>query len=99
MQYIKKMKAINLENIKKVSPAPGNYYLYDKNKKRIYIGWSKNLQHRLFALLYGRADYAQVKSKFILRKEAKFFLIKYVSIAVARKIEKKKKKNLKFNRL
>lgn len=91
------MKAINLENIKKVAGAPGNYYLYDKNKTRIYIGWSKNLQHRLFALLYGRADYAQVKSKVILRKQAKYFLVKYISISGARKIEKKKKKNLKFN--
>ena len=91
------IKAINLENIKKVNSAPGYYYLYDKNKKRIYIGNSHNLQHRLFALLYGRSDYVQVKSKVILRKKAKFFLVKYMTIKAARKIEKKKKKNLKFN--
>ena len=93
------MKAINLENIKKVAAAAGNYYLYDKNKTRIYVGSSKDLQHRLFALLYGRADYAQVRTKAILRKKARFFLVKYIKISSARKIEKKKKKNLKFNKL
>ncbi len=93
------MKKINLENIKKVAAAAGYYYLYDKNKNRIYIGWSKNLQHRLFALLYGRADYAQVKSKMILRKQAKYFLVKPTSLKVARIIEKKNKRKFKFNKL
>jgi len=91
------MRKITLDAIKSVSKKAGYYYLYNRNKKKIYIGVSHDLQHRLFALYYGRADYAQIKGKDKLRRAAFFFSVRYMSIAAARKFEKSHKSKLQFN--
>ncbi len=90
-------KKINFENIKKEKKESGLYIILDKNKKELYVGSSKNIQHRLEAIRYGRADYVQVDSKRILRKNAVYYKTLYTSIKKARKKEKGLKKELEFN--
>lgn len=88
------IKKLNLENIKKEKMSSGIYKLFNRNKKLIYIGVSKILQHRLFAVLYGRSDYVQIKGKMRISNSSKFYQVQYIPIGKARILEKKlKKKN------
>jgi len=93
------MKLIRKSNIEKESYRPGNYRLYNAKGKMIYTGSSKRVKHRLEALLYGRADYAQVDGKDGLRHQAKYYDVEYMPIKEARWKEKKAKIRCKFNRL
>ena len=77
--------------------APGIYKLYDRNRRIIYTGSSHQIGHRLEAVLYGRADYAQVPSKAWLRRAVRYYSVRYMGIETARKEEKKSKKNCRYN--
>jgi len=92
-----KIKLINLENIKKEKFSPGMYIILNRKKKRIYVGSSKRIKHRLEAILYSRSDYVHVNSKRILKKNAVYYQTSYMDIAKARKSEKNMKKDLKYN--
>ncbi len=85
-------KRLNLENVKKERMSSGVYKLLNRNKRVIYIGVSTQLQHRLFAVLYGRSDYVQIAGKMKIRNSSKFYQVVYTSIESARSIEKKLKK-------
>lgn len=73
------------------------YFLLNRYKNPIYVGHSKNLQHRLKAIVYGRADYDQFKHKRTLKKKAKYYKRAYTKLSKARKIETKKKKEMRYN--
>ncbi len=89
-------RKLNLENIKSEENLPGVYKLLNRNKKIIYVGVSKRLQHRLFAVLYGRSDYVQIPGKMRIRNSARFYQKMYTNILNARMIEKKLKKKNKI---
>jgi len=92
------VKPINSKNINGEKYAPGYYTLYDSNKKRLYVGSSKRIKHRLQALLYGRSDYRQLPHKAELRKKAAYYSVAYNgAVQKNRKIEKKKKENCRYN--
>ena len=86
-----------MDNINKETEEPGYYRLYDQDRKEIYIGSSNRIQHRLFALFYGRSDYATVKTKKALRKKAKFYYVQYTDINNARRTDREEKDKKKFN--
>lgn len=88
-------KKLNLKNLKKEKMRAGTYKYLDKNKKIIYSGVSKKVQHRLFANFYGRSDYAQIPQKAKIRKKTIYYQVKYTPIKNARKIEKKNHKKIK----
>lgn len=92
-------KPINTENIGKEKRKPGLYVLLNKNHEEIYIGSSTQLRHRLKAVLYGRSDYAQVQGKQQIRREASYYERAYTPIQKARRIEKRRKSEMKFNDL
>lgn len=92
-------KKINTENIEKEKRQFGIYILLNRYKNPIYIGTSTQLKHRLKAILYGRSDYAQIKEKKELREEAFYYKRAYTSEAKGRKIENRRKENLKYNEL
>ena len=92
-------KPINTENIGKEKRKAGIYVLLNRNHSEIYIGSSTQLRHRLKAVLYGRADYAQVNGKQQIREEACYYERAYVPIEKARRIEKRRKPEMKYNEL
>jgi len=92
-------KRINTENIGKEKERPGVYIIQNRNKSDIYIGVSENLKHRLQAILYGRADYNQIKKKKKLRRNASYYRRAYTNIEKARKIEHRKKDGMRYNKL
>lgn len=92
-------KRINTENIRKEKERPGIYIIQNRNKSDIYIGVSENIQHRLQAILYGRADYNQVKKKKKLRRNASYYRRAYTNIEKARKIENRRKSEMRYNDL
>lgn len=73
----------------------GTYKFLDKNRRTIYAGSSKKVQHRLLANFYGRSDYATIPQKAKIRKKTKFYQVKYTNIENARNIEHNSQKRLK----
>lgn len=92
------MKKINKENTSKLKNNSGLYYLFDCSGKKVYVGTSKILKHRLQSY-HEKDDYSVNRTKKNLRKDLCFFDSKYMNIDKARKIEKQKKKNLEHNHL
>ena len=89
-----KPKKLSLENLKKERLSSGVYKLLNRNKTVIYVGVSHQIQHRLFAVLYGRADYEQILGKMKIRNASKYYQVIYTNIENARSLERKiKKKN------
>ena len=88
-----KIKNLNLENLKREKMNSGIYKLLNRNKKVIYVGVSNKLKHRLFAVLYGRSDYAQIRGKMKIKNNSKYYQIMYIEIKKARKLEKELKKS------
>ena len=86
------IRKLSLENLKKEKLQSGIYKLLNRNKKVIYRGVSKIMQHRLFAVFYGRSDYVQVPGKMRIKNSTKFYQVQYLPIGKARLLEKKKKK-------
>lgn len=86
------IKKLDLDHLKKEKMNSGIYKLLNRNKRVIYIGVSNKIQHRLFAVLYGRSDYVQIDGKMKIRNSTKFYQIKYMEIQKARKLEKTLKK-------
>ena len=98
MRY-SELKPINTENVGKEKRKPGLYILVNQYGNEIYIGSSTQLRHRLKAVLYGRSDYAQVPGKQKIRKEATHYKRAYTPIEKARRIEGRRKKEMKYNEL
>lgn len=92
-------KPINTKKIGKEKRKAGLYILLNRYRNPIYIGSSTQLRHRLKAVLYGRADYAQVNGKQEIRQEAQYYERAYVPIEKARRIEKRRKPEMKYNEL
>jgi len=88
------LRKLSLENLKKEKLNSGIYKLYNRNRKLIYIGVSNILQHRLFAVFYGRSDYVQIKGKMRIKNSSKFYSVLYTNIKNARFIEKKIKNRI-----
>ena len=86
-------KRLNLENIKMERMSSAVYKLLNRNKTIIYVGVSTQLQHRLFAVLYGRSDYVQISGKMKIRNSTKYYQVVYTNIEKARLMEKKLKKS------
>jgi len=79
----------------------GIYKIYDKRKKLIYVGISKNgkhsgLKHRLQSYTQ-KDDFKEHRTKKALRSDARYFKYKTMRISKARRIENRLKKNLKHN--
>lgn len=87
-------RKLNLENLKKERLSSGIYKLLNRNKKVIYVGVSHQLQHRLFAVFYGRTDYVQISGKMSIRNSTKYYQVIYMEIGKARVYEKKIKKRI-----
>lgn len=92
-------KRITHDNIEHEDRDSGLYIYENRNHTEIYVGSSTQLRHRLKAILYGRADYEQVPEKQSLKEEAVYYKTAYMPIGKARKIEKRKKKDMRFNQL
>lgn len=90
------MKAFTKENIAKVPNKAGIYYFFDKNQRRIYIGHSKVLKHRLQSY-YEMDDFEAHPTKHELRKRIAFFGFKLMPTSKAKPLEKKGKQGCKFN--
>lgn len=84
------------ENIKLLDNMEGNYELYDKDGKRIYVGSSYRLKHRVQS--YDELDDFKVHpTKRDLRPEISSFRFRYLPIHIAREHEQKIKQTLPFN--
>jgi excinuclease UvrABC nuclease subunit len=92
------MKKLNKENISKLKNNEGIYYLFNCSGKKVYVGSSKVLKHRLQSY-YQKDDYSINKTKRNLRKNLCFFESQNMDISKARKIEKSKKEKLTHNHL
>lgn len=77
----------------------GVYILLDEDKNPLYIGHSGNLPERLMAVYYGRSDYAQVEKKKKLSRLAEYYRTVYISEKRAKKLERRKKSEMRFNQL
>jgi len=91
-------KKLSLSNLKKERLSSGIYKLLNRNKRVIYVGVSHQIQHRLFAVLYGRSDYVQISGKMTIRNSTKYYQVIYMDIGKARLYEKKLQKNIKKKR-
>ena len=87
---------LNKSNVGELKNKPGIYRIYDKNGRCVYVGSSKILKHRLQSY-YQKDDFSVNRTKKALRPHAKKFTYSYMGITKARKIEKKVKKNTRFN--
>jgi excinuclease UvrABC nuclease subunit len=92
---------LNKENVAKVPRTSGLYYIRNARGTAIYVGSSKrgktgNLRHRLQSY-YQEDDFRVNKTKRPLRKHAKKFSYHCMPIKKARELEKKKKRNMRFN--
>lgn len=92
------MKILDKKNISKLKNNSGIYYLFDCNKKKVYVGSSKVLKHRLQSY-YQKDDFSVNKTKKILRDNLCYFESNNMDIGKARKIEKAKKGKLDHNYL
>lgn len=91
------MWKLNRENTSRVKEQAGNYRIYsDGSKNPVYIGSSKNLRHRTESY-HEKDDYTVNRTKRGLRPYADKFTVAYRPIREARKIEKREKKNYRFN--
>ena len=78
------MKIFNGTNIRREKAKPGHYKYYNRNRRLIYDGSTRNGQHRLEAAFYGRADYAVLSNKKKLRDKIKYYTIEYMPAKKAR---------------
>ena len=90
------MRKFDHENIEDILDRAGIYYFYNKQRKKIYIGRSRILRHRLFSYL-NKDDYTEHPTKKALRNEIFYFSFKYMPISEAREKEMSEKKALKHN--
>lgn len=82
--------------IKLLANNEGNYELFDKYGKRIYIGSSTEIKHRVES--YDELDDPKVHpTKIPLRQKIAFFRFRYLPIHDARIHEQKIKQSLPFN--
>ena len=92
-------RRLKYSEVKNEDNESGIYKLLDKDRNVIYVGHSKCLRHRLKAVMWKRADYDQVDGKHDLHREAEFYSRAYTDLERARRIERKLKKKLKYNKL
>lgn len=92
-------KEFTKENLNEEKEEPGAYIYVDKNGKPIYIGVAEEMQERLEAGYYGRADYAQVERKKTLRRKIRGYRTCYTTLERARSLEHSKKDEMRFNQL
>ena len=82
--------------IKFLQDKEGNYELLDKDKKRLYVGSSSEIKHRVES--YGEEDDPKVHpTKVPLRPKIKFFRFRYLPLKKSRDEEKVIKQKLKYN--
>ena len=75
---------------------PGIYRFYDKNGKMIYVGHAARLRHRIQS--YKQADsFREHPTKKPLRPHIKYFYYNTMPVNKAMRLERKAKKNGKFN--
>lgn len=80
----------------KVPNHPGIYRFYNKQGRLIYVGHAGKLRHRVQS--YGQADCAnEHPTKTVLRKRIHSYSYTVMPEKKARELEKKAKKNSKFN--
>lgn len=90
------MKSFNLSNINKEKKAAGYYVYYNRDRRKTYNGSSKNIKQRLFAVYYGRADWAQIPAKIQMRKNKQiaFYDVQYMPIKNARARDRRNNKGI-----
>jgi len=88
---------LNKDNIKGLENKSGIYKIYSCDNKLLYVGRSKIMKHRLQSY-YQKDDFTVNRTKKPLRKiKCKKFVVRYTTDKKAREIEKKLKKNGRFN--
>lgn len=93
------MRRLTRENTSTLKNKSGVYRIYsDDSSKAVYVGSSKQLKHRLQSY-HEKDDYNVNRTKRALRPHADKFTYDYVPIKRAREIEKREKKNTRFNYL
>ena len=75
---------------------PGIYRFYDKNHKMIYVGHAARLRHRVQS--YNQDDcYKEHPTKKPLRPDIRYIYYNTMPVKKAQRIERKAKRNGKFN--
>tara|TARA_B110001454_G_scaffold209673_1_gene223397 strand:+ start:147 stop:425 length:279 start_codon:yes stop_codon:yes gene_type:complete len=92
------LKKLNKDNTSKLKNNSGLYYLHNCEGKKVYVGTSKIIKHRLQSY-HEKDDFSVNRTKKKLRENLCFFDVQYMNIKKARKIEKQKKTNLDHNHL
>jgi excinuclease UvrABC nuclease subunit len=92
------MKKLNKDNTSELKNNPGLYYLHNCEGKKVYVGTSKIIKHRLQSY-HEKDDFSVNRTKKKLRENLCFFDVQYMNIKKARNIEKQKKTNLDHNHL
>lgn len=80
----------------KINNRPGMYSFYDRNGRRLYVGHSKVLRHRLQSYYQGD-DFWEHPTKRILRKKIAYFKVEYLPLKHAMAKERKLKVKNHFN--
>ena len=92
-------KKFTQDKIEHEKQESGAYIYLNEAGEAIYIGVSEDVEERLLAGYYGRADYSQVEEKRQLRKQIREYRTVYTDIERARKLEHNKKDEMRFNQL
>lgn len=90
------MKLLNKINVSLMPKREGVYFMYNRNRKLVYVGVAKDLKHRLQAYVEVD-DFKAHPTKLKLRRSVKFFDYKIMPLSKARIIENGHKHILKFN--
>ena len=92
---------LNKKNVSTVPRTSGIYTIRNSHGTGVYVGTAGkgefgNLRHRIQSY-YQDDDFSVNKSKRKLRPHAKKFTYRKTSLKNARRLEKKEKKNMRFN--
>ncbi|MFH0978629.1 MAG: GIY-YIG nuclease family protein [Candidatus Woesearchaeota archaeon] len=85
-----------MEKADRIPNRSGVYSLYDRHKRRVYVGRSRVLRHRLQS--YVQKDNLRVhRTKGKLRRTAKYFSYRKMGPKRARTYERRAKRGVRFN--